>query len=854
MFDKFIAGLTAILFCSITLRAAEPVVHVSPKPLWLSVFKSYDKKPSLRTVEDGYFYALAEHQVQVEKQEDYHHFIREIVSETGIQNGSEISVSFDPTYERLDFHEITVWRNNKPQNRLSASAFKVLADEKDLSDFIYQGTYSALCILGDIRKGDRIEYSYTITGRNPIFKDSYCNTLYFQWYQTVAHQYTSLVFASNRNLNMRSFNGVSTPVITAAHGLTRYDWEDFQVAPAPYDETAPSWYDARACVQISSFKNWQEVTDWALSINPVKTNIKGELAAQIAKLKVAAANDKEKYFRAAVKTVQDEVRYMGIEIGPYSHKANDPEKVFNQRYGDCKDKSLLLVSMLRADGIDANMVLLNSNYNGLIDQFIPSNHIFDHAVVVADVNGKQVWVDATIDDQGGSGTHLYFPAYGKGLVLKPGNTGLTTIPSPENGKISCEEKFIVKDERSPVRFDVKTVYTLNEADRVRDRLELAGMAETEKNYLKYYAKVFNKIEAKDSIVVIDNLQKNVLTTVERYEIKDFLKRDTVSGEYSADFYADYIKEELPTITALTKTPVAITYPFNEDYTIKVIMPFEWDIAAKHNELKRDAYRFSSDYSATGKTLSLNYQFAYLADFVPVDKLDEFKSDIKELSDNGLSYSISYRPFLSDPASDVNQWMLNVALFLVLILSILAVRIYRTETPAIVFSHGASFTPLGPWIILVVISLFVTPIGVVNVLIDDHHFSMSAWQHYGALKNGTALKAQMVFEVMGSVVIMYYSFFCLMLLINKRDILRKYIIGYFAFSAIFCTADYALVTVFTGEAASHVFAFSILRTIIIACIGIPYFLRSSLVEDTFIVPYPSYNYSYEARPEATEGVN
>ncbi|XHR98086.1 hypothetical protein ACFJIV_16335 [Mucilaginibacter sp. UC70_90] len=42
---------------------------------------------------------------------------------------------------------------------------------------------------------------------------------------------------------------------------------------------------------------------------------------------------------------------MGIEIGEYSHRANNPEKVFRQRYGDCKDKSLLLVSMLKAGGL-----------------------------------------------------------------------------------------------------------------------------------------------------------------------------------------------------------------------------------------------------------------------------------------------------------------------------------------------------------------------------------------------------------------------------------------------------------------------------------------------------------------------
>ncbi len=127
-------------------RGVAPVIHIAPKPAWLNSIQPYNKPTSLRTVEGGYFFQLVEHQVQVEKQAYYHHLIRQIVTDAGIQNGSEISVSFDPAFETLTFHSITVWRDNKPQQRLNAGAFKVVADEKELSDFIYQGTYTALCI------------------------------------------------------------------------------------------------------------------------------------------------------------------------------------------------------------------------------------------------------------------------------------------------------------------------------------------------------------------------------------------------------------------------------------------------------------------------------------------------------------------------------------------------------------------------------------------------------------------------------------------------------------------------------------------------------------------------------------
>jgi hypothetical protein len=105
-----------LLLCNIfSANADTPAVHISARPTWINPFKVSDKKLPSRQVENGFFYQLFEEQVQIEKQADYKHVIREIVSSAGIQNGSEISISFDPSYERLDIHDITVWRNGKAQ-------------------------------------------------------------------------------------------------------------------------------------------------------------------------------------------------------------------------------------------------------------------------------------------------------------------------------------------------------------------------------------------------------------------------------------------------------------------------------------------------------------------------------------------------------------------------------------------------------------------------------------------------------------------------------------------------------------------------------------------------------------------
>ncbi len=63
---------------------------------------------------------------------------------------------------------------------MKAGKFKVLQNEKDLSKFIYSGTYDAFLLLEDVRKGDRIEYAYTIKGDNPIFGRKYALTELFR--------------------------------------------------------------------------------------------------------------------------------------------------------------------------------------------------------------------------------------------------------------------------------------------------------------------------------------------------------------------------------------------------------------------------------------------------------------------------------------------------------------------------------------------------------------------------------------------------------------------------------------------------------------------------------------------------
>ena len=823
-----------------TAMAATPAVHITPKPAWLNKYQANNQKIPLRNIENGYFYQLSEEQIHVEKQADYRHIITEIVSEAGIQNGSEISVNFDPTYERLDFHQITVWRNGKAESRLNAGAFKIIADEKELSRFIYQGSYSAYCILPDIRKGDRIEYAYTITGRNPIFNNHYFRDLYLQGSLPIAHMYKALLVSPSRQLHFKSYNKPPQTITSIKGGLRCYEWHNYQVQPGTYYDNQPGWYDEYACIQISDFNNWEEVTQWALKVNPVIRNIKGSLGKKIAELKAQAKGDNTVFFRNAVKLVQDEVRYMGIEMGQYSHRANSPEKVYNQRYGDCKDKALLLASILNAGGIEAQMVLVNSSVKAHIAESLPSPNVFDHAVLVAHVNGKPVWVDATMSYQRGNGTDIYFPGYGMGLVVKEGNTALSKIPAAKTGKIICSENYAILNEKSKAKLDVKTTYTLDEADYMRDKLASTSISETEKSYLDYYAKTYPEIERVDSITVQDNEDANELTVIEHYLIPGMLTRDTVSGKYGASFFASYVSDQLIKVPSKARTPISVNYPYSIDYTVNVAMTNGWDIENEHQMLKRDAYSLETQTYTNGDTLSLNYQFAYLQDHIPADKLEEYRQDRKHIVNDMLTYDITYSPNKIAEPFRLNTWMLLLFIAISAGLTLLAVKIYHTETDGILFAPGAGFEPLGGWLILVIIGLAISALSIIVSFFTTGYFDLKMWD----AQHTTALKAMLTFEAFGRITMLCYAVFCLVLLINKRDILPKYITGLYLYSLLFTIADYGIAYLVNHNTMNVEIGTAILRAIVVAAIWIPYFQRSERVHHTFIVPYPPENYSYE----------
>ncbi|MGH9771954.1 MAG: DUF3857 domain-containing transglutaminase family protein [Candidatus Acidiferrales bacterium] len=81
--------------------------------------------------------------------------------------------------------------------------------------------------------------------------------------------------------------------------------------------------------------------------------------------------------------MQQRIRYVGIEIGIGGYRPHPAEEVYRNRYGDCKDKVTLLISMLDAVGVRATWVMVDHN-RGVVDPTVPSL-IGDHMIAAVEI-------------------------------------------------------------------------------------------------------------------------------------------------------------------------------------------------------------------------------------------------------------------------------------------------------------------------------------------------------------------------------------------------------------------------------------------------------------------------------------
>lgn len=624
------------LCLSISATAKNPVVEQQPSWATATVV-NYAANKLDQEAEDGYAELQFEKQVSLQQQAVYSKRAVHILSEAGVQNQSQVSVDYDPSYQSLAFHSIRIIRGSEIINKLDLSKIKTIQQEKELNRFLYNGSLTAVLILDDVRKGDIIEYSYTIKGFNPIFKNKFSEQLQTKFGVPIYQIYYKLIVPNGRNLNIKNSLTDIQPSITSNNDEKTFEWKISDAAAVHTEANIPSWHDAFPMVMISEFNSWKEVADWASELFPFSASLPGVLQQKIAEIK-AKSPTTEAQLLSALRFVQDDVRYMGIEMGQHSHKPHSPTQIFTQRFGDCKDKAYLLCTLLHGLGIETYPVLINTGYKKTIAAWQPAATAFDHTTVCVQLKGKTYWFDPTISFQRGPLEAISYPDYQVGLLVRPGTTGLTNISLQDKGKVDTKEAFVARRLYGPASLIVTTNFSGSFADNVRYSFQNNGFAEMKKSYKEFYASYFKKLEM-DSLTYTDNEETGVFTTTEYYTVKDFWSYEANKTKVLIEPFLINSIIKKPKEAERTM-PYSLLYPVRYHEEVEVDLPDDWSIDANAESFRDEAFSFNYRFSLpSSHRVLLEYNYENLADHVKPEETAHYLKTINS-ADAATTFELS----------------------------------------------------------------------------------------------------------------------------------------------------------------------------------------------------------------------
>jgi hypothetical protein len=630
-----------ILLCvifSITLPysvlANTPKVFIEAPENWIEPVSVSSR--SADAIEGSVHYILFDNQIDIrgESKTNFFRYVLQPVNEQGLTSISQVEVMFSPQYEHLTFHTINVTRNGEVINKLDISKVKIFQQEEQLKDNLYSENWIALFILEDIRVGDTIDYSYSIKGTNPVLGTKYFGSSPLSWSVPIRMTNFRLISNSKEPLNIKIHNSDKKITKKVASETIEYSFFQKEVSAIREDDDSPSWFNPYTYLTYSQYESWEDVNSWALELYDNDFKLPSEL------IDIIEQNKGKSKIESATKTIQwiqDNIRYFGVEMGINSHKPSTPLETFERRYGDCKDKALLLIAALKYFNIQAYPVLVSTTTSKRLPELIPSPGAFNHVIITFNFDNKDYWVDGTVSNQRGSLDQISFPNLYWGLVVKKGEHELHPIlPSNDNqlgAKVNVEQNIIINNEGKHELY-VDTKYTGWKAEQFRSYMKKAGVKASSNDHLDYFSKYYKKIEEKNKLIINDSSTSNALLIKESYYLDESLENTNDKILVYANPILDNIW--LPNVRQ-RQSPFVLPQFLDINLEIKVTTNEEDDVVWFDNSTfdveNNKWFTYSRNSSKNGNTLIINYKYKSLLSEVSSDEFDLYSNLLNSIEDS-----------------------------------------------------------------------------------------------------------------------------------------------------------------------------------------------------------------------------
>lgn len=514
---------------------------------------------------------LWERQVDAEAETSFHRTAVRLETPLAVQHQSQWRLNLDPRIHHLTLHGLRVVRDGRAIDQLDRTRMRLIQRETQLDHLVIDGQWTLLVVLDDVRPGDVLEAAYSFTGRHPVRLEG-CELFFAVPPNVVAGCFRLQVNFDARRPGLKWLASADAPAHreeSLADGRTRWSWAGQQLTPREPETNQPSGFMDYIWVQVSDLTDWRNLT--AILQQKWEETFDGTDLTQFPGFTRPAEVNAASVLQL-VQFIQDEYRYLSVDLESGGWIPMSPTTVARRRYGDCKDLAWLATCILRSWGVPARPILVGSGLRSRIETLLPATTLFNHAVIEVDLGGQPRWFDLTLRSQGGVFTDRCIPWFGFGLPVEAQAGTLLAQPGlRSSATYSVRETIFLDTRRGKASLvEVRLRATGWQADHLRRTRLSQGAEEFAKERLKHAQQRYYKAIRLDSLLWRDHRGDNICEVVESFEFTDPVTTDEGGGRVIYEVPANLaiqsfaLPEEKP-----RRAPWDLPYPFEIRHEIRI---------------------------------------------------------------------------------------------------------------------------------------------------------------------------------------------------------------------------------------------------------------------------------------------
>lgn len=612
-----------------------PNCFIGAQPDWVENIEKFNDSSSAKNGEQSHVLAL-EYQLNAETETIYVRCVKKLFTQAAVQSESVMNFDFDPAYQSIVLHQIVVHRGPDSLDQIGTCQMELIQQEQDMDHYVYNGMKTWLVFLQNIQPGDILEYRFSKRGSNPAFKGVFDEKIYIDHEEPIDHTRVHILSSPARNIYFHSKNIPHEATQASSPDYQLLKFELFDLPASGGEAMQPYWYLDIPFIQLSEYKSWGEVAKWGLEAFKPTQETSEEIRQLAAKWMDTIPNPENRILQA-LRFVQNEIRYLGFERGSLSHIPTDPSLVFSRKFGDCKDKTLLLKTLLALMDVESSPVLVHTFLKGHISDINPSTKNFNHVILQVKFENNLFYLDPTYAYQGGNGLKsMSCNEHERGLVLDSHTTDLVEFPdSPLEPQMIASRTFEVFNTKPEVRLITKVLYRDAEANRLRAYYKQTSSREIESSIHDYYAQKYGQLEMETPLVIQDDFENNEVLLEMTFKFANLWKTTEDSPVKTITIFPSTIQNLCQqNFSVMRKSPLQLEHPchYIEDLTF-INEECDWEIDAVDERLESDEIALRVKHSSQGKRMDLHYDILTKKDFVLPSALEAHRNFLQKIEDH-----------------------------------------------------------------------------------------------------------------------------------------------------------------------------------------------------------------------------